>query len=134
MLKGIYGTIDSTVFKFSQDKTDPRHLENWIALHEARILSQVTYHQTTHANGSAMHLKNTFHPSRNPASFIWQFLNPPFPIGEFCLPSFFMLIAPLIRQGRQHGTRVCPDASTRPSATALPGSRVSGALKLDLAI
>jgi hypothetical protein len=26
-------------------QTDPRHLENWIALNEARILSQVTRHQ-----------------------------------------------------------------------------------------
>jgi hypothetical protein len=76
-------------------QADPRHLENWIALNEARILSWVTHHQQ-HNRRVSEALKNTFRPSHNPAPLL-AVLYLQFTLEKFCLLSF-LLVASLIRE------------------------------------
>jgi hypothetical protein len=45
----------------STRQADPRHLENWIALNEARILSQVTHHQQ-HTRSGQRSIEEYFPP------------------------------------------------------------------------
>jgi hypothetical protein len=66
-------------------QSDPRHLESWIALNEARILRQVT-HRQQHTRTDQRSIEEYFPPITQPSSFIGSFLLSVH-IGEFCLPS-----------------------------------------------
>jgi hypothetical protein len=67
-------------------QADPRHLENWIALKEARILSQVTHHHQHTRTGQRI-TEEYFPPITWPSTVIGSFV-PQFTLEDFvCQPS-----------------------------------------------